>query len=118
MKGEKDIINSLSHIQGMARGVIFQTDAKFIRLTKGENGLQMVMSVAEKMGFEIDYNKIISTKWYPIKLRLISLFSVRKAFNWDDEQIKKMGQTAPKYSLMTKMMLSNDKNDVKIFHFD
>jgi hypothetical protein len=57
------------------------------------------------MGYPIDYSTVKAMAWYPIGLRAISLLAIKRALNWDDAQIKEMGKNAPKYSLITKLML-------------
>jgi hypothetical protein len=89
----------------MVRGAAFHTDARYIRYVMKDTGLDAVRTETNRMGYLIDYDKMITTKWYPLNLRLISLLSAKKTFGWDDEKIMNMGRIAPRYSLITKMML-------------
>lgn len=102
---EKKEIDKIMQVKGKVRGVTLQTDGKYIKIHEGEEGLRAVEAETKKMGYHIDYKHIVSTGWYSMGLRAVSLLAAKKVLNLDDEQIKKMGSAAPKYSLITKMML-------------
>jgi hypothetical protein len=101
---EEELIE-IAQKKGEVRGVVFCTDAEYVRRHEGEEALQRIEQEVEKMGYPIHYNEMKATGWYPIGLRAISLLATRKALNWDDEQIREMGRNAPKYSIITKLML-------------
>lgn len=105
MEKEKEIINKIMSTKGEVRGVAFQTDARFIQEHEGESGLNAVEEEARKMGYPIDYDKVKAMTWYPIGLRVISLLAAMKALDWGTSQITDMGRSAPKYSLITKLIL-------------
>lgn len=98
-------INQLMAISGKARGAIFQTDAECIRSKKGETGLLAVKEELKKIGYQIDYENIRATDWYPVGLRVLSLIAIKKVFNLSDEEIKDMGNEAPKYSFIVKILM-------------
>ncbi|HEX74468.1 MAG TPA: hypothetical protein G4N93_04890 [Dehalococcoidia bacterium] len=101
----KEEINEIVSNDGEARGILLYTDAEYIRRHEGEKTLRRVEEATEEMGYPIDYGKVKLMDWYPIGLRLISLLAITKVLNWDDEQLKEMGRSAPKYSIITKLML-------------
>jgi hypothetical protein len=98
-------IKKLIKIEGKVIGEVFKTDAEYILEKKGEKGLERVQKETEKLGYPIDYQKIKSTDWYPIGLRVISLLAIRRAFGWGGKEIEEMGEAAPKISFITKMFL-------------
>ncbi len=98
-------VKKLMKIPGKARGVVFQTDAEYVRSKKGEEGLLAVQRELKKMGCPIDYENIKATSWHPLGLRAISLLVIKAIFNWSDKEIEDMGNMAPKYSFIVKMFL-------------
>jgi hypothetical protein len=100
-----DELSEIIHSPGYVRGVVLCTDAKYVLRDGGEETLKRVQIEAEDMGFPIDYGNVKQMNWYPIGLRAISLFAIKNALNWDDEKLMKMGMSAPKHSIITKMML-------------
>jgi hypothetical protein len=102
---KKEEVEKILQVEGMVRGVVFQTDAQYILEKKGEKGLEKVEKETEKLGCPIKYEKIKPFQWYPIGMRVISLLAAKKAFGWGDEEIFDMGNSAPKFSLIVKMLL-------------
>lgn len=101
----KEEIKKLLEIPGKTRGVVLQTDAEYIREKKGEKGLSLLAEEFKKMECPIDYKNIKLTEWYPVGLRVISLLLIRKIFNFDEKQIEDMGNNAPKYSFIVRMLM-------------
>jgi len=101
----KEEISEIVSNDGKVRGVVLYTDAEYIRRHEGEETLRRVEQETEEMGYPIDYGKVKLMDWYPIGLRAISLQAIKKVLNWDDEQLKGMGRSAPTYSIITKLML-------------
>ena len=105
MEITKEELDNLIKVKGEARGAVFQTDAEYVRLAKGEVGLSKVQEELKRMGHPIDYKNIRATEWYPVGLRAVSLLVIQKVFNWDDKEIEKMGNTAPKYSFIVRLLM-------------
>jgi len=101
----KEEISEIVSNDGKVRGVVLYTDAEYIRRHEGEETLRRVEEETREMGFPIDYGEVKLMDWYPIGLRAISLQAIKKVLNWDDEQLKGMGRSAPTYSIITKLML-------------
>lgn len=101
----KEEISEIVSNDGKVRGVVLYTDAEYIRRHEGEETLRRVEQETREMGYPIDYGKVKLMDWYPIGLRAISLQAIKKVLNWDDEQLKGMGRSAPTYSIITKLML-------------
>ena len=96
---------NLIRLPGKVRGVVFQTDAEYIRQSKGEEGLAAFKNGLKKLGYLVDYENIKGTDWYPLGLRVVSLLVAKELFNWTDKDIEDMGRAAPKYSFIVKMLL-------------
>jgi hypothetical protein len=92
--------------KGEVKGAVLQTDAEHIRQTKGEGGLRLVEEKTKEFGYPIDYNAIRTLDWYPLWMRVVSLLAAKEVFNWENKEIMEMGNLAPKYSFIVKMLLS------------
>ncbi len=106
MLNKKIVNNLLKSIKGDVRGVVFKTDAEFIKEKFGEEGLEKLQSAAKKMDIPIDYKgEINATRWYPLSWRVLSILLIQEVFGWNDEKIIEMGEAAPKYSFIIKTLL-------------
>ena len=101
----KEEIQKIMNIDGKVRGVALYTDAEYVRRHEGEEALQRVEEETREMGCPIDYSGVKAMGWYPLGIRAVSLLAIKTTMNWSDEQIKEMGRSAPKYSIITKLML-------------
>lgn len=101
----RDEVEKLLAVSGYARGAVFQTDAAYVLEKKGEAGLQILAKELAELDCPIDFKKIIATSWYPVGLRIISLLAIKKAFGWGDEEIEDMGNVAPKYSFIVRLLM-------------
>lgn len=101
----KEQIGELVNNDGKVRGAVLHTDAEYIRRHQGEETLQRVEEETKQMGYPVAYGRVKLMDWYPVGLRAISLLAIKKILNWDDEQLKEMGRSAPAYSIITKLML-------------
>lgn len=104
---KKEDIRKIMEIPGKVRGAVFRTDAEYVREKKGEKGLKLLKDETKKLGYPIDYEKISVTEWYPLGLRVVSLLAAQKAFAWRKEETKNMGEAAPKYSFIVKILVKH-----------
>jgi hypothetical protein len=102
---DKEGLKEIHEINGRVKGVGFQTDALFITKNWGQEALEKIKTELKNLGYPVDYEKVKAMEWYPLGLRYISLLVVKELLNLDDEQIKTMGNTAPKFSFIVKMMI-------------
>ena len=102
---KKEEADKLMQMKGEVRGVVFQTDAEYVRAKKGKEGLEEVKEQLKKLGYPINYEEARAMEWFPIGLRALSLLVIKDTFNWNDEEIEMMGNTAPKYSFIMKMLM-------------
>ena len=101
----KEEIEALLATPGKVRGVVFQTDAEYVRSKKGEEGVLAVEEELKKLGCPLDYRNIKAISWYPIGLRVISLLVIKNILGLEDKDIEEMGNLAPKYSLIVKLLM-------------
>jgi len=103
---DKNTIEEILKIKGEVRGAVFQTDASYVLRKEGEAGLEKFKVAIAQTGQPIKYGKEIkATGWYPLSWRVISLMVIKDVFNWDDQEITKMGFSAPKHSFIVKTLL-------------
>lgn len=95
----------LIQIQGQVRGAVFETDAEYIKNRLGREGLDKVVASLQAAGYPIRYGNVKSMEWLPLGLRALSLLVIKDVFNWNDEEIKEMGDAAPKYSFIVKLLM-------------
>jgi len=98
-------VKRLTETTGKVRGAVFQTDAEYVKEKKGKAGLILLERELKKINCPINYESIKATAWYPLGLRIISLLMIKKAFNWTDKEIEKMGNAAPAYSFIVRMLM-------------
>lgn len=97
--------DKLMEMNGQVRGAVFETDAEYIKNRFGDEGINRVESALDKLGYPISYENVKSMQWLPLGLRALSLIVIKDVFNWNDEDVKDMGDAAPKYSFIVKLLM-------------
>lgn len=95
----------LVKMDGRVRGTVFETDAEYIKNRYGDEGLDKVKARLQELGYPISYENVKSMEWLPLGMRALSLLVIKDVFNWNDEDIKEMGDAAPKYSFIVKLLM-------------
>lgn len=101
----KAVADRYANIEGNVRGAVFETDAVFIRSRHGDEGLSRLRAELVRLGQPIDYDSLASMEWQPVGLRALSLIVMRDVFNWGDDDIREMGDAAPKYSFIVRILM-------------
>jgi hypothetical protein len=114
----KDIAKKLMEIEGETRGVVLKTDGEYILKEKGEEGLKKVEEELEGLGYPIKFKEIKTMDFFPVGLRVISLLTIKKIFNFDDEKIKEMGIFATKVSLIIKIFTRYFLSVKRVFYVE
>jgi hypothetical protein len=115
IKNQQEEIKKLVKIPGKVRGQVFLTDIQYVREKKGEEGISLLKEKIKEWGKLFDYDKVKTTDWYPIGLRVISLLAIKETFNWGDDKITDMGNSAPKYSFIVRMLMKYFLSPEKTF---
>jgi len=102
---DKEEIQKLVKIPGRVRGQVFITDIEYVREKRGEEGVKILKKKMKELGNPINYEEVKVTEWYPLGLRVVSLLAIKEVFNWGDKEIWDMGNCAPKYSFIVKMLM-------------
>jgi hypothetical protein len=111
----KEVAQKLMEIKGEVRGAVFKTDAEYVLKEKGEEGLKKVEEELEKLGYPIKYKEIKTLNYYPVGLRIISLLTIKKVFDFDEKKIEEMGFFATKISLISRFFIKYVFSFSKIF---
>ena len=102
---DKKDAEKLMNIDGRVRGAVFETDAEFVTNRLGKDALKKISFALEELGYPLVYEDINSMEWLPLGLRAVSLLVIKDVFKWSDEDIKDMGDAAPKYSFIVKLLM-------------
>lgn len=101
----KEFADKIASAEGKIKGVAFKTDAEYVKATLGKESLEKLKNAMRDLGYPVDYEKVQAMKWYPIGVRVLHLELMKDLFNWGDNDIKKLGNAAPKYSLIIKLLM-------------
>ena len=102
---KKEELDKLMKIEGEVRGVVFQTDAKYVLEKEGEEGLKKLEERVKELGYPIDYSGGEALDSHPIGLRVISLLLIKDTFGLSNSEIKRMGYVAPRTSFIVKLLM-------------
>jgi len=96
-------IQKLIKQPGRVRGVVFETDKKYILRKWGEEGIKKIEDLSVGLGFPIKYDKIKAMEWYPAALRVSSLLLIKETFDLKEEEIREIGRLAPEFSIIVRL---------------
>jgi hypothetical protein len=91
--------------KGKVRGAAILTQIHYIRLKKGEEGLRMVEEKLKELGYPLEFKKVKNLEWYPTGLADLVIIVAKELFNWQDKDIFEMGNSAPKYSFIVRLLM-------------
>lgn len=104
-RDEIKAITSIFEQPGKLRGVVLCTDARYVKKHYGKQSIRCVEALTSELGYPIVYDNIKLMAWYPALLRGISLLAIAKAFDFQRDDLIKMGWAAPRNSIITKLMM-------------
>jgi hypothetical protein len=92
-------------LEGQARGSALNTDAAYIESKEGKQGIHKIEESFRNLGYPLEYRCIRDMGWYPICIRVLSLRLIQDSFGLQDDDIVRMGDTAPKFSFIVKVFM-------------
>lgn len=101
----KEQADALAKAEGKIKGVGFKSDAEYVKNKIGPDGVQRLQAEMERLGYPIDCDQVKAMDWYPVGVRVLHLELMKDLFGWDDEEIKKVGHEAPKFSLIMRLIM-------------
>ncbi len=110
MESEKDLqyeADLIMAIPGDVKGEVFRTHAIFIEYKEGEAGLKKVEETMNSLGFPIVFSEIKPEKWYREALSVLVILVSKVVFNWSDDDVYNMGNSAPKHSFIIKVFIKH-----------
>ena len=113
LKEEKEKIFQLA--KGYVRATTIQTHFNYIREKKGEEGVKKVQEKLKELGSYIDPQKLDPLAWIPLAPVDFVIAVAKDVFNWTDEVIFDMGNSAPKYSFIVKILMKTFLSIEKTF---
>jgi len=99
----KEEFEKLMSIPGEIRGLGFQTEANFVREKRGEEALKKLEDEMERLGHP--YSGIRTMDFYPIGLLAVALLTIKRLFDFTDEDFREMGKFEAKSSLVIRLFM-------------
>ena len=101
----KEELNELKKIEGKARGVSIKDYGDYLLLKKGAEGLKALEEATIKLGYPIDYRKLKRMDYYPLWFEGLTLLLIKRLFDFNDEEIQKMGRSQAKVSILIRIYM-------------
>lgn len=101
----KQIAENLMQIKGNIRGEVFRTHEIYIRLKEGEKGVIEVEEKMAELGCPLKFKEIRALDWYQEALSVLAILVAKELFGWNEQDIYEMGNQAPKYSLIIRLVM-------------
>ncbi len=105
----------LMEIQGNVRGEVLRVNVAYIRFREGEEGLILVEEKLGELDFPLKLKGFKSLKWYPESLSVLIILVAKEIFNWSDNDVFEMGNSAPKSSFIFQLLMRNFLSSRKSF---
>lgn len=81
---------------GRVKGAAFLEDLPYIKIKKGQDGLDQLQQGLKERKVTLDLNSIHDQSYYPIDYRVQFLKVLKEDFGWSDKKIYTMAKHAPK----------------------
>lgn len=111
----KKEVDALIAIPGNVRGAIILADAKYIRLKGGEETIEEIERRLKELGHPFLLKDVKPMEYYPEALSVLIILLAREILNLTDNDIFEMGQSAPKLSLFTSILIKYFVSIKKVF---
>jgi len=98
-------VKKLMKVPGNVRGTVFRTHAEYIRYRQGEEGVKAVEKKLKELGYPLKFKEFRHLGWYPEALSVLVIITAKELFNWTKSDIFDMGNSAPKYSFIVRLLM-------------
>lgn len=102
---EKEAKKLLKMTKGKVRGAAVQHHIKYIREREGEKGIKKVEEKLKELGHPLNFEKIRALEWVLLEVADLIVLCAKHLFGWGDKDIFDMGNSAPKYSFIVKLLM-------------
>jgi hypothetical protein len=106
-KDFKTIADEVMMKEGNVRGEVFRTHENYICYREGEEGVKRVEEKMKEVGYPMEFKSIKTGEWYKEGLSVLVILVAKEIFNWTEEDIYDMGNSAPKHSFIVKMFVKH-----------
>lgn len=86
-------------------GAVFESHAKYIEQREGKEGVRRVEETITRLGYPMKFKDIKTFKHYSVGLADLPIIVSKEIFGWQEKDVFDMGNTAPKYSFIIKLLL-------------
>lgn len=102
----KEEADEIMKQRGEVRGGTLKEDIASVEQAMGKEVADKVKRAAKLLPYPIDYDNIKELAWYPAGLTILSVFFLKRYFNWTDKEVREQGYTTPKVSPIMKFFIS------------
>jgi len=106
-------LDKIRKAEGKVRGMSFSIVKDFILRKKGEKGLEKLKSSMAEVGYPLRFDKISSTKFYPLGSFIALFLVIQKIFDFNDNDFEEFGRfrakSSPFIRIYMKYFVSMDK---------
>jgi hypothetical protein len=103
----KSIIDEVMAKEGNVKGEVFRTHENYICYREGEEGAKKVEEKIEEIGYPMKFRLMKAENWYKEGLSTAVILTAKEIFNWTEEDVYDMGNSAPKHSFIVKMFVKH-----------
>ncbi len=86
-------------------GVVFKTHVSCLKKMEGKGAPQKVEEKMAEIGYPIKFKETQTFKYYPVGLADLVIIVAKEIFQWQKEDIFKMGEMSPQYSFIAKIIM-------------
>lgn len=86
-------------------GAVFEQHAKCIEQQEGEQGVRGVEEKMAELGYPLRFKDMKTFAFYPVGLADLVIIVAKEIFGWKEKDVFEMGNIAPKYSFIIKLLL-------------
>ncbi|MBD3208450.1 MAG: hypothetical protein GF370_03275 [Candidatus Nealsonbacteria bacterium] len=106
-------LEKIKKAEGEIRGMSFLIIKDFILRKRGEQGLEKIKEAMVEVGYPLRFDKISSTKFYPIGSLIAVFLVIQKLFDFEDKDFEEFGRfrakSSPFIRIYMKYFVSMDK---------
>ncbi|MCD6233108.1 hypothetical protein J7J81_01850 [bacterium] len=96
-------------------GAVFETHAKYIESREGKEGVRKVEEKMADLGYPLKFREMEHFKYYPVGLSDLVIITAKEIFNWKEKDVFEMGNNAPRFSFIVKMLMKTFLSVKKVF---
>ncbi len=104
-KMTKEEFQKIMKIKGSARGTNMKIIFDYIKKEKGAAGVKKVENKMAELGFPVKHKKLKIMDFYPLNVNTLFVVVVKEAFNFNDEEITRIGYESFNFNIFMKLFM-------------